>query len=442
MKHTIVPNQITCLMAHNAKRLIAEPVFFHASSPAHRFWAINWKDSEERFEWTVEAPSAGDYFVDVLINGPTGCTVTIASEINRTQIQCTGVWGKIRGAQAISLPAGVSTISISADKPDNEFKSLELIAAADADAIEQRIRAFRVSTEWLKEAQYGLMFQWGQWGFPKTGPAKAWPQQIIDFDVDSFVERMADMSAGYVVWSVSWWSYYVPAPIQAVDEIVSGHTSPRDLIGELADALNARGIKLMLYYHAGGESKDWWSKNWVSPDDKTRLFANWKKVISEIGNRYGSRLAGWFFDDDNITYPANYEELGAAARAGNPDRLISYNSWIGPKGTEFQDLAFGEGCTGDTPVSVDEEGVIVSGNCQGLQAHGMFIMEQDWGVHEENTVITPTVSKEDAVRWAQIAAARKQALTYTLMMYEDGSMHPQTIETMKAVKEALSKECS
>ena len=57
--------------------------------------------------------------------------------------------------------------------------------------------------------------------------------------------------------------------------------------------------------------------------------------------RYGDRLAGWMSDDELIYYPAPYEQLGEAAKAGNKSRIISYNPWIQARGTDFQDIQFG-----------------------------------------------------------------------------------------------------
>ncbi len=68
-----------------------------------------------------------------------------------------------------------------------------------------------------------------------------------------------------------------PAPIKAIDDILPGRTSERDLIGELANALDKRGVKLIIYYHLGHDGNpnlDWWKKNWVSSDDKEAFFTN------------------------------------------------------------------------------------------------------------------------------------------------------------------------
>ena len=193
----------------------------------------------------------------------------------------------------------------------------------------------------MADAGYGLMFQWGEWGYPQHGPRKEWPKMIDDFNVESFADMCAEVGAGYVVWSATWMTYYFPAPIKAIDNILPGRTCSRDLIGELADALNKRGIKMILYYHLGhgtNVNAEWWKENWVSHASMTKFFENFCVITTEVGTRYGKKLAGWMIDDGMIYYPGPFEQMGKALKTGNPDRLISYNSWVLPRFTDFQDF--------------------------------------------------------------------------------------------------------
>ncbi|QJD86960.1 Ig-like domain-containing protein [Cohnella herbarum] len=431
-----VNGKITYLMADRADRSASLGQFV---DPSHvnekRFWVTNWNSPADYFKWTVNVPVAGEYVVDALIKAPTNSTITVTSvTYGNVQFAGSGDWDKIRAPGTLLLPAGLSEILVTASNPNhNELKSLELIPAAEWPAMEQRIADFRSDTQWFRDAKYGVFFQWGEWGYPQSGAKKPWPRQIDEFDVDAFADQMSVMGAGYVIWSVTWWSYYFPAPIQAVDDILPGHTSQRDLIGELADALNERGIKLMLYYHTGSETKPWWDETWVSMDDKTKFLTHWKQIMTEVGNRYGTKLAGWYIDDDCIYYPADYEELGAAAKAGNPDRLITYNNWQGPRGTDFQDYVSAEWYM---PLPNNDNGIMIDGRYKGLQAHVAFNMENDWGIHLPNQPIVPSVSAGDAVSRIVTAMQDHQVLSYNMMMYEDGSMNPNSVQSMIYVKNA------
>jgi hypothetical protein len=432
----VLANKITYLMADRAERSGSLGQFIdHGHEKDKRFWVTNWNSQTDFFRWTVNVPIEGEYLVDALIKAPTNSVITVSSvTYGSVQFTGTGDWDKIRATGTLTLPKGLCEILVTATNPNsNEFKSLELIPAAEVPAMEQRIADFRSDTQWFKDAKYGVFFQWGEWGYPQSGDKKQWPKQIDDFDVNAFADQVAKMGAGYVVWSATWWSYYFPAPIKAVDDILPGHTSQRDLIGDLANALNKKGIRLMLYYHTGSETKDWWDTNWVSMDDKTKFLTNWKNIMTEVGNRYGTKLAGWYIDDDCIYYPADYEELGAAAKAGNADRIITYNNARGPRGTDFQDYASSEWWM---PLPGNDNGIMRDGRYKGLQAHTAFITEDDWGIHLPNQPIVPLLSASEAVSRIVEAMHYNQVLSYNMMMYEDSTLNPSSIQMMIRVKNA------
>ncbi|GAH73692.1 unnamed protein product, partial [marine sediment metagenome] len=249
----------------------------------------------------------------------------------------------------ISLPKGVSLIEVRLEENISKgasLKSIELVEKESRNAIKERVKEYRASTKWLADAKFGVFLQWGGWSYPRQGDKKPWPEMINDFDVESFADKIASTKAGYVMWSATWRNYLFPAPIKAIDEVVPGRTSERDLIGELADALAKRNLKLILYYHVGHETdptfSDWWSANWKDWDNKENFFKIYENVIKEVGERYGEKLAGLFIDDNLIIYPADYEKLGEIAKAGNPNRIVSYNEWIAPRQTDFQEVFFGE----------------------------------------------------------------------------------------------------
>src|ERR1700744_2047425 len=145
------------------------------------------------------------------------------------------------------------------------------------------MRASRSSPRRLADAQYGLMLQWGEWGYPEHGERKPWPKMIDDFNVESFADMVQSTGARYVIWSSVWRSYYFPAPIQAIEQIMPGHTSKRDLIGELADALNQRGIKLMLYYNGSAlrPRSPGTDPNQIGTESQFRK--NWIAIVTKVG---------------------------------------------------------------------------------------------------------------------------------------------------------------
>jgi hypothetical protein len=145
------------------------------------------------------------------------------------------------------------------------------------------------------------MCHWTTRNQPRQGPAKPWPQDVDDFDVRAFADVVQQTGAGYVIFTSSWGPEYLPAPIQAIEDILPGRTSERDLISEIADALEGRGIKLMLYYHSGypcyhAIDEEWWHAVGGDKADKAAFHDHLCRIVAEVGERYGRKVAGWFFD--------------------------------------------------------------------------------------------------------------------------------------------------
>ena len=437
----LVPSDVNVLMADRAKQsgMLNVTVW---GKPEGRAWVDKWQQPEDSFQWLVDVPEAGRYEVSVLAEGSARAEAEVVSKGGRITFRLPQGWDKLVLPESLPVPKGRSTITLRLLKPDNaKLKSLELINLAARDDIHHRIDRLRTSTRWLRAAKYGIMFQWGGWGYPQHGPKKAWPKMIDDFNVDAFARMAEDAGAGYVIWSVTWCSYHFPAPIKAIDRIAPGHTSQRDLVGDLADALAKRNIRLMLYYHEGHPDKDWWPKNWdyADTDKKEKFVNNLCEVMTEAGQRYGAKVAGWFLDDGMLFYPAPFERISKALKAGNPDRLVSYNSWILPRLTEFQEVYMGEGFAGSAATPVGGDGIFSTGPQKGLFAHGMFVLDgPDWGINGPDIRINPPAfPAEQAVGLVRRAAERGQTLSFNLLMYEDGSVSPASLEVLRAVRKAV-----
>ena len=434
-------SQVNVLMADRAKRT-GMLNFTVWGKPEGRAWVDKWQQPEDSFQWLVDAPEAGQYEVSVLAEGSAQAEAEITSDGGKLTFRLAKGWDKLTLPEPLPVPKGRSTITLRLLKPDKaKLKSLELVDMSTRADIQRRIQQLRTSTQWLRDAKYGLMFQWGGWGYPQHGPPKPWPKMIDDFNVDAFARMADDAGAGYVIWSVTWCSYHFPAPIKAIDRLAPGHTSQRDLVSDLADALAKRNIKLMLYYHEGHPDKDWWPKNWdyADTDRKKKFVNNLCEVMTEVGQRYGPKVAGWFLDDGMLYYPAPFERITKALKAGSPNRLVSYNSWILPRLTEFQEVYTGEGFMGSDATSLGSDGIFPTGPQKGLFAHGMFVLDgPDWGINHPDTKINkPCRTSRQAVELVRKASARGQTLSFNLLMYEDGSVSPDSLEVIRAVRKAI-----
>ena len=456
---TVTPTEIAYLMADRAVRSATlQNQTDETKGMVKRFWVQNWRLPDDTFEWTVNVKRKGTYEVTLMISAPVGTPIQVEGPKGNLTCETTALplsgssWDRITLPTPLAMPAGSSTIRIRLLKPVTTggpgaaLKSIELLNTAERPAMDARIKAFKSDTSWLNSAKFGFMCQCGEWAFPPHGPRKPWPDMVDQFDVEKFADMVDSTGAGYAVWSATWATYYFPAPIKAIDAIMPGRTSKRDLIGEMAGALRKRNIRLILYYHLGHDSNaangSWWSKNWGSPDDKSLFLNNWCSIIGEVGERYGDRLAGWMFDDDLVYYPAPYERLGKAAKAGSKARIISYNPWIQARGTDFQDFQFGEGLTGSENLPPSARGIWPAGPMKGLHAHGSFQIDgPDWGINRPDTVIQPPyITPEKAIQIALDAAERDIALSWNMLMYDDGSVSDASLKLLQQAGQAVRKQ--
>ena len=398
-------NALVPLMAASGERGPGTNVSQTGNDPKH-FWVDGFDRTTDTVTWTVHVPTRTDYHARLLVNGTEGRAFELASADDRVVFEASLNGWDVVDVSALSVPAGDSQLVLRplADGPAASIKSVELFPAKHWNRLQERVARFKAAAEPTRDrfarSGWGLMFQYGPWSYPPTGPNPAMEDHVNGFDVNEFGDMVEDTGASYVIWSVSWWTYQLAAPSSAVDAIVGNQdrTAQRDLIGQIATDLKARGIMFFLYYHTGQDSHlgynstDFWSaQQWpdefdqTGSGDRSLFFANWKAIIAELGERYGRKLDGWFFDDGLVYYPADFEELGAAARAGNRQRLVSINPWVQPRLTDFQDVSFGESCVTGAPIGGN--GMIPDGQQKGLLEHCMSRMEQDWGVHDPNTQI-------------------------------------------------------
>jgi len=433
--------------------------------PKH-FWINNWSNgTNDYFKWNVALATGAVYHVYAKLSAgaavPLQLSITGTNTVLNVTTRNIG-WDKL-DCGTISIPAGTNQLVLRKNTTDTSqvisIKSLELIRQSDLPAYQQRVASFRADTTWLSQAKYGLMTQFGAWGYPPTGPQPSLQNMANGFSVSNFVNLVTNTGSKYVIFSLTWWSYQMLAPIQAVTNIVPGNTnltSTRDVIGELSAALHAVGVRFMLYYHCGSDSQSpggydstpWWqAQQFPEPSytergvgDRSIFLTNWCNVISEIGNRYGTNLDGWFIDDGLVYYPAPFEHLGQAARAGNPNRLICYNPWIATEYTDFQDVFMGENSQGQSQFGSTPNGgngVFTDGPQVGLLQHGMFTMEQDWGIHQANQPITTQITASQAIGWVQSASAHGVPLSFNMMLWSDMTYSTNSLNVLLNLKSAI-----
>lgn len=97
-----------------------------------------------------------------------------------------------------------------------------------------------------------------------------------------------------------------------------------------------RGIRLLLYYCNGGSEAAWAEASGYNSTDRTRYYDNFCRIFTEIGERYGDRIAGYWFDFCPFNVSHRFERVFAAAKAGSAARIVAWNSWVIRQPSDFR----------------------------------------------------------------------------------------------------------
>ena len=442
------PNGVTALHAVDARRTAGlEP--FQPCDHA-RFFVSGWTRPDQSASWLVSAPAAADHAARVVLRrrggGPLEITLACGSHAVRATLEAAAE-GWQRLPLAGLLPLGVDpselTLTVHSNAADRPFtvdvQAVEVFPPDVARALHERAVAFRADTAWLRAARFGVMVHWTSESMPLRGDPLPYANAVEAFDVDAFADRMHRTGAGFVVFTTSHARQFFPAPLAALDRVIPGRTARRDLVADLAAALGRRDVKLMLYYHLGSHADpEWLAASRFRDRDSSRFFDTWQAIVREAGERYGDRLAGWWFDDGAVTYyPRNppWEDLARAARSGHPGRLVCFNPWELASPTEFQDLCAGEGCRdprgfGGLLVR-DGDGRYPVGVHAGLQSTACLVFESVWVHGRRDTPPGPPSWTEPEVRrlLGEFAAYRNVPI-FNLEITQEGIVSDRSVDVL------------
>ena len=422
---------------------------------------VAWKDKRQALSWTISAPKTADYVATALLSVESVRPVLMVLSTDQETIT-TPFAVDPRGYQSrsafpfplhLSEGRNVITLRLIPTPGDAPFSakvlSVELTRPTVRDAFHREALAMRADARWMARERFGIGVHWTKRTMPRTGPAQSYDQAVAHFDVERFADQAASTGASFVYLTTAHSDQYLPAPIKALDAILPGRTARRDLIADLIAALAKRNMKLFLYYHLGPiEDPAWSAATHMWDSDSTRFFSNWQAIIREIGDRYGKGLAGWWFDDGLYNYyyrSPDWAALDRAAKAGNPDRVVCFNSWSAALATEFQDYYCGEevvpgglndflnhdGSINGT-VASGGDGRIRNGQFAGLQAAAMFVVESEWVHDKRDSEASPPKWSAETLA-ATLKKLKDHRITPMLNMevYQDGTISPKSIAVVR-----------
>lgn len=336
----------------------------------------------------------------------------------------------------ILLLTGENTIRLRMQGVESErqahLSSIELVplkAKKEIEAINEKVISQRANTDWMVASRYGIMFHWTSQSQPRHGSKLSYSDAVQNFDVENFSQMVEETGAGFVIFTLNHADPHCPAPIRSWEEVHPGWTTERDLIREIGEALRAKGIRLMIYIasHSMGDLFE------VNRDQYVERHEN---LLTEIGQRYGDLLWGYWFDGWYQAYErfAHFplERVYQASKAGNQDRLVAFNFWIYPSSVPYQEYWSGEVAS---PGKLPTERIFEEGAGKGLQYQALLIMDAPW-VHSEveTEMADPRFSAEELNLYINKCSEKEGVVTINLGIYQDGSIGEKTLGVMKELK--------
>ncbi|MDD5704401.1 MAG: hypothetical protein PHR35_00635 [Kiritimatiellae bacterium] len=312
---------------------------------------------------------------------------------------------------------------------------------------------------WIKEAGFGLGLHWTAESLPR-GKDRPMPyrEAVARFDVQRLVSQCVEAGAGWLLFTVAHASQLLPIPCRTMDAILPGRTCERDLVGELAEALGKHGIRLILYYPsvACDNDPDWQrASGWLY--DPASYATRQYDIVTELGERYGSRLAGWWLDncyDSKLAtttwhhvHPSvrgfsdlyDFPRYAAALRAGHAGRAVTFNftgtgAWASALGRGIVDYGAGESNNLDRVPYEDQAGE------GGSVWHAYVWMDEaregtgnGWVHSVPGEVGPPRYQDDHVVSYIRYVMRHGGGFTYGVAPYQDELVAESTMTQLRAV---------
>jgi hypothetical protein len=296
---------------------------------------------------------------------------------------------------------------------------------------------------WMKDARWGLL---GRYGVEAQTTAADWNAQVGAFDAAGLARQLESVGARYFFLTVGGSSGHYAAPSASYDAVVKASPSRcarRDLVSDLAAELAPRGIRLLVHVTSGAPADDATAVRaleWKPGPEANRAFRErWERVVREWSTRWGTRVAGWYFDGcifPNVLYrgaPPNFETLAAAARAGNPDAAVAFspgalNQTVSL--TPFEDYTAGEAPEIFAPYRRRPR--VSEGTIDGAQYHVLSFLGKTWGQGP------PRDLPEQVVAWTRRVNAQMGAVTWDVPLEKSGLLADEFVRQLQAVKRGLA----
>jgi alpha-L-fucosidase len=179
----------------------------------------------------------------------------------------------------------------------------------------------------------------------KDGSKPAGIDDVADrFDAEGFARDLQAMDVEYVLFTAWHANMNVLYPSKVMDKWMPGHSSKRDLIGDMIKACKAKGVQVLLYTHPrdGHDFNDadmaktgWHRGQGSNPDFDKFDKAKWNDFINEayaeLVERYGNDILGLYLDEGSGAADSyrvvDYPRLRKTITAKHPHLLMMQNDY-------------------------------------------------------------------------------------------------------------------
>jgi Alpha-L-fucosidase len=312
----------------------------------------------------------------------------------------------------------------------------------------------RSDASWFAACPYGISTHWTALS-QSVRPAdwRPFADTVANFNVGRYVERIAGAGASYLIFTSAHALQQLAAPCDALDRVLPGRTTKRDLIGELARACEQHRLHFILYYNHScnhGDDPGWEHAVGYHEADKRRFVSNLLSILKEMGERYGRQVKGWWFDScssldahgpswGDTTVPDDYRfpwgEWTMAAKAGNPDRLVTLSPGMMRYYlySDHQDYEWGEA---NDLVAVPA----AQFTPDGLQAHRWVCLDNPEWVHQryDKPLVSPRFELQHLVAYVKTAHRFSVPVTFNVDVDRNGEMLRETLELLHQVHQKVS----
>jgi hypothetical protein len=314
----------------------------------------------------------------------------------------------------------------------------------------------RADASWFAACNFGISTHWTAQSKPVG--ADDWlpfEEAVARFSPEHYVDQIAGAGANYVIFTSAHALQMLPAPCTAIDRILPGRTTKRDLIGELANACHARGLHFILYYNHScnhGDDPEWEYAVGYHAQDKSKLIGNLLGILRELGARYGSKVEAWWFDScasldprdrygwDRVTsnareYEIPWEAWVGAAKTGFEERLVTLSAGMLRHYiySTHQDYEAGEA---NEPVAVPAAQFTVD----HLQGHRWVCIDnREWVHGKVATPLSAPIYREEQIEdYVRSCNKVKVPVTFNVDIDRTGLLSPESLTMLRNVKKNMA----